>query len=57
MFNVEFYVTNKNNEYLLCFNHHDVLIACGDATEWIKNRFFTTFCDLTQKIRKTLTNS
>lgn len=36
MFNVEFYVTNKNNEYLLCFNHHDVLIACGDATEWIK---------------------
>lgn len=36
MFNVEFYVTNKNNDYLLSFNHHDILSACGNAKEWLK---------------------
>lgn len=32
----EFYITNRAVEYLLCFNHHDILIACGDAKEWLK---------------------
>jgi hypothetical protein len=32
----EFYLTNRTTEYLLCFNHHDVLIACGNATNWLK---------------------
>jgi hypothetical protein len=27
----EFYVTNKEKSYLLVFNHHDILMACGDA--------------------------
>jgi hypothetical protein len=29
----EFYLTNRCAEYLICFNHHDVLIACGSAIE------------------------
>lgn len=36
MFSVEFYVTNIELDYLLCFNHHDVLIACGKSMEWLK---------------------
>lgn len=37
MYNVEFYVTNKDFEYLLTFNHHDFLIACGSAIDWLKS--------------------
>lgn len=36
MFSVEFYVTNKEGDYILCFNHHNVLIACGKSMEWLK---------------------
>ena len=36
MYNCEFYVTNNSLSYLLCFNHHDVLIACGQAMEWLR---------------------
>jgi hypothetical protein len=35
-FGFEFYLTNKATEYVLCFNHHNVLIACGKAIEWLK---------------------
>lgn len=31
----EFYLTNKNLDYLICFNHHDVLIGCGNAADWV----------------------
>lgn len=31
----EFYITNKQCSYLLCFNHHNVLYGCGTAAEWI----------------------
>ncbi len=31
----EFYLTNTLTDYLLCFNHHDYLIACGRAREWL----------------------
>lgn len=34
----EFYITNKDLTYLICFNHHDILIASGIAKEWLKNR-------------------
>ena len=34
----EFYITNKDLTYLLCFNHHDILISSGIAKEWLKNR-------------------
>ncbi|MEM9411239.1 MAG: hypothetical protein AAGA30_09005 [Planctomycetota bacterium] len=37
----EFYVTNLNFEYLLCFNDHDYLIGCGTAAEWVKNKCST----------------
>ena len=34
----EFYITNKDLTYLMCFNHHDILIASGIAKEWLKNK-------------------
>lgn len=33
----EFYLTNASTDYLLCFNHHDYLIACGATREWMVN--------------------
>ena len=33
----EFYVTDMDYSYLLCFTHHDVLIGCGKAKEWVRN--------------------
>jgi hypothetical protein len=33
----EFYLTNRDLEYLICFNHHDVLIVCGNAIKKLKN--------------------
>lgn len=32
----EFYITNMDCLYLLCFSHHDILYGCGIAEEWIK---------------------
>lgn len=32
----EFYITDMQCSYLLCFNHHDVLIGCGNAKKWIQ---------------------
>jgi hypothetical protein len=34
----EFYVTNSSFDYVLCFNHHDVLVAAGTALEWLRAR-------------------
>lgn len=34
-FHFEFYVTDRDVSYLLCFNDHDYLIACGRATGWL----------------------
>lgn len=31
----EFYITDKQYSYLLCFNHHNILYGCGAAEEWI----------------------
>lgn len=31
----EFYITDTNCSYLLCFNHHDILYGCGNAKKWI----------------------
>ncbi len=31
----EFYITNPKNEFLICFNHHDYLIASGTAESWL----------------------
>ena len=31
----EFYVTNRESSFVLCFNHHDFLIAAGDARTWL----------------------
>ena len=33
----EFYVTDGEGEYLLAFNHHDVLIGSGQAAQWVKS--------------------
>lgn len=31
----EFYITNEATDYLICFNHHDILYGCGTAKVWI----------------------
>ena len=31
----EFYITDINCSYLICFNHHDILYGCGKAKKWI----------------------
>ncbi len=31
----EFYLTNVEAKFLVCFNHHDFLIAAGDAAPWL----------------------
>jgi hypothetical protein len=31
----EFYLTDIDATFLLCFNHHDFLIAAGDARPWL----------------------
>ena len=33
----EFYITDKECSYLLCFTHHDVLIGCGKAKKWVSS--------------------
>jgi hypothetical protein len=37
-FGFEFYLTNQATDYVLCFNHHDYLIACGKSMEWLKKK-------------------
>lgn len=32
---VEFYVTDENLSFLLSYNHHDCLSACGEAKKWL----------------------
>lgn len=32
----EFYLTDAGATYLLCFNHHDFLIAAGAAAGWLE---------------------
>jgi hypothetical protein len=34
-FGFEFYVTDSSLSYVLCFNHHDVLLGVGRAADWI----------------------
>jgi hypothetical protein len=31
----EFYLTDIEATFLLCFNHHDFMIAAGDARSWL----------------------
>ena len=33
----EFYITNLECLYLLCFSHHDILYGCGLAYDWIQH--------------------
>lgn len=37
MYGFEFYITNYETNYVICFNHHDCLIGCGMARNWIEN--------------------
>jgi len=32
----EFYITDPETTYLICFNHHDFLIGAGAAKQWIE---------------------
>lgn len=31
------YLSNERLDYLLCFNDHDSILACGDAAHWVNN--------------------
>ena len=33
----EFYITDNQCSYLICFNHHDILYGCGEAINWINS--------------------
>lgn len=33
----EFYLTNEEIDYFICFNHHNYLITAGTAADWLKN--------------------
>ena len=35
-FGFEFYITDRDQSYVICFNHHDVLYGCGAAREWVE---------------------
>lgn len=35
---VEFYVTNPEADYLLCYSHHDILYALGRAKTWLERK-------------------
>jgi hypothetical protein len=37
-YHFEFYLTNRQVDYLICFNHHDYLIAGGLAADWLKEK-------------------
>lgn len=37
MYGFEFYITDFETEYLLCFNHHDCILGCGRAEKWVKS--------------------
>jgi hypothetical protein len=32
---IEFYVTNRSADFVLCHNHHDYLIGAGASVDWI----------------------
>jgi len=32
----EFYMTDMDAGYLICFNHHDVLVCRGSARAWLE---------------------
>src|SRR5262249_29584440 len=34
----EFYLTNPEGDYIICFNHHDFLIGTGSAMDWINQK-------------------
>ena len=36
-FGFEFYITDIQCSYLLCYSHHNILYGCGKAGEWLKN--------------------
>ena len=35
-YSFEFYLTDAATSYLICFNHHDYLIALGEAKAWLR---------------------
>lgn len=37
-FGFEFYVADPGASFLLCFNHHDMLLGAGEAAKWLERR-------------------
>lgn len=38
MYGFEFYITDFETGYLLCYNHHDCLLACGLAKDQLERK-------------------
>jgi len=36
-YNFEFYITDTDLNYIVCYNHHDCLICSGNITHWLNN--------------------
>jgi hypothetical protein len=36
VYGTEFYVTDEDMTYMICFNHHDCLISAGRARSWLQ---------------------
>jgi hypothetical protein len=36
-FNFEYYLTDQDCSYFICFNHHKYLVTAGTAADWLKN--------------------
>ena len=34
----EFYLTDREGNFVLCYNHHSYLIAVGTARDWVRER-------------------
>lgn len=37
MYGFEFYLTDFDATYMICFNHHNCLLGCGIAKEWVES--------------------
>ena len=41
-FGFVFYITDVNCDYLICFNDHNIVLACGNATQWVNEYYQNT---------------
>lgn len=47
-YSFEFYIVNKELEFLICYSHHRILYACGTAVNWLKKYKIKELNDLSK---------